>query len=105
MVWAAGHELHNGKYVIREVLGQGGFGITYKVWHVRLDAFSVGAAQRGVGGGGNLALHSADWGSVSQYPSGGASASRCPSREHYAVRGGRAMLIDFGIAKELVPST
>ena len=41
MVWAAGHELQNGKYVIRNVLGQGGFGITYKVWHIRLDAFVV----------------------------------------------------------------
>jgi serine/threonine protein kinase len=41
MVWAAGHELQNGKYVIRNVLGQGGFGITYKVWHVRLNAFVV----------------------------------------------------------------
>jgi serine/threonine protein kinase len=41
MVWAEGHELQSGKYIVRDVLAQGGFGITYKVWHVRLNAFMV----------------------------------------------------------------
>jgi len=41
MVWAAGHELQNGKYVVQGVLGQGGFGITYKVCHIRLDTTVV----------------------------------------------------------------
>ncbi|MEQ9238420.1 serine/threonine protein kinase [Coleofasciculus sp. E2-BRE-01] len=41
MVWATGKQLQGGKYVIQGVLGQGGFGITYKARHVSLNHYVV----------------------------------------------------------------
>ena len=41
MVWATGQKLQGGKYVIQEVLGQGGFGISYKALHVSLNHYVV----------------------------------------------------------------
>jgi tRNA A-37 threonylcarbamoyl transferase component Bud32 len=37
MPWINGQKLQGGKYVIEDVLGQGGFGITYKALHVVLN--------------------------------------------------------------------
>ncbi|OCQ98891.1 serine/threonine protein kinase [Nostoc sp. MBR 210] len=37
MPWIAGQQLQNSKYVIEQVLGQGGFGITYKALQVGLN--------------------------------------------------------------------
>lgn len=37
MPWIAGQKLQSGKYVIETILGQGGFGITYKALHVELN--------------------------------------------------------------------
>lgn len=41
MSWSVGDKIQNGKYVIKKVLGQGGFGITYKALHVALDQLVV----------------------------------------------------------------
>lgn len=37
MPWIKGQQLRGGEYVIEDVLGQGGFGITYKALHVQLN--------------------------------------------------------------------
>ena len=37
MTWVIGQELQNGKYIIQQVLGQGGFGITYQALQVNLN--------------------------------------------------------------------
>ncbi|OBQ40584.1 MAG: serine/threonine protein kinase [Anabaena sp. CRKS33] len=37
MTWVTGQKLQNGKYVIQQVLGQGGFGITYQALQVNLN--------------------------------------------------------------------
>jgi eukaryotic-like serine/threonine-protein kinase len=37
MTWVTGQELQNGKYIIQQVLGQGGFGITYQALQVNLN--------------------------------------------------------------------
>jgi serine/threonine-protein kinase len=37
MTWTVGKKLQNGKYVIQQVLGQGGFGITYQALQVNLN--------------------------------------------------------------------
>jgi serine/threonine protein kinase len=41
MVWIAGQQLQGGKYVIEQILGQGGFGITYKARHALLNNLVV----------------------------------------------------------------
>ncbi|MDJ0677530.1 MAG: bifunctional serine/threonine-protein kinase/formylglycine-generating enzyme family protein, partial [Calothrix sp. MO_167.B42] len=41
MVWASGQQLQGGKYIIEQVLGQGGFGITYKARHSILNNYVV----------------------------------------------------------------
>ena len=37
MAWEKGQELQGGKYVIEQILGQGGFGITYRALQVNLN--------------------------------------------------------------------
>ncbi|MFM6306900.1 MAG: serine/threonine protein kinase, partial [Dolichospermum sp.] len=41
MTWVIGQKLQNGKYIIQQVLGQGGFGITYQALQVNLNRFVV----------------------------------------------------------------
>ena len=37
MIWQPGQQLQGGKYILQQMLGQGGFGTTYKALHVRLN--------------------------------------------------------------------
>ncbi|KEI68361.1 serine/threonine kinase [Planktothrix agardhii NIVA-CYA 126/8] len=37
MSWTPGYKLHQRPYIIERILGQGGFGITYKAKHLQLD--------------------------------------------------------------------
>jgi serine/threonine protein kinase len=41
MVWAVGYKLQGDKYIIEQVLGQGGFGVTYKARHRYLNNLVV----------------------------------------------------------------
>jgi serine/threonine protein kinase len=41
MVWSSGQQLQGDKYIIEQVLGQGGFGITYKARHSILNNLVV----------------------------------------------------------------
>lgn len=41
MYWQENHQLHNNKYIIKQELGQGYFGITYKAIQNTLDRKSV----------------------------------------------------------------
>ncbi|WP_315790146.1 serine/threonine protein kinase [Fischerella sp. JS2] len=41
MVWVPGQKLQGDKYIIEQVLGQGGFGITYKARHTFLNNLVV----------------------------------------------------------------
>ncbi|MFM6180901.1 MAG: protein kinase domain-containing protein [Dolichospermum sp.] len=41
MTWKIGQKLQNGKYIIQQILGQGGFGITYQALQVNLNRFVV----------------------------------------------------------------